>query len=81
VFTGYRKIHSNLEELQVVLLFICIKRFIENEFTNAALHLMNTVWLINIYFHCRLIISVCNVYTVIVYVLYDGVCMYKSPQI
>jgi len=59
-----------------MLLFICIKRFIENEFTNAALHLMNTV-----YFHCRLILSVCNVYTVILYVLYDGVCMYKSPQI
>ena len=36
---------------------------------------------IEIYFHRRLIIIVWHVYIIILYVLYDDVCMYKSSQI
>jgi len=39
------------------------------------------IWLIKIYFHCRLIIIVCQVYIVILYVLYDDVYMYKCLQL
>ena len=55
----------------------------ENEFIyiNVPLDLTNTLWFIKIYFHCILIIIVCHVYIVILYVLYDDVCTYKSSQI
>jgi len=67
----------------ISMLFICIKMFIENAFiqSNVALYLTNNLWLIKIYFHCRLIITVCHVYIVILYALYDDVCMYKYSQI
>ena len=67
----------------IIMLFICIKMFIENEFVliNVALYLTNNLWLIKLCFHCRLIITVCHVYIVILYALYDDVCMYKYSQI
>ena len=51
-----------------IMLFICSTTIIENEFIYVALHLPNTLWLIKIYFHCRLILIVCHVYIVILYV-------------
>jgi len=64
----------------IIMVFICIKRFIDNEviYINVALHLTNTLLLIKLYFHRRSIIIVYHVYIVILYVVYDDVCMYKS---
>ena len=51
----------------ILMYFMFTTSFIENEFIhiNVALHLTKTLWLIKIYFHCRLIIIVCHVYKVI----------------
>jgi len=51
-------------------------------FTKAQFQRVNRAkmyigWLIKLYFHCRLILLVCHVYIVILYVLYDDVCMYN----
>jgi len=41
---------------------------------NVALHLINTVLFIKIYFHCRFIQIVYHVYIVELYVLLDDIC-------
>ena len=65
------------------MLFICTKRFIENEVikSNVALHLKNCLELIKTNVHYILIMIECHVYIVVLNVLYDDVYMYTPLQI